>query len=162
DKPLEEALKLEATEFGKLTVTPEAKSLTHLFFASTAAKNDPMLGPDAQPRPVQRVAVVGAGFMGAGIAAVTAENEMRVRLKDVSAEAVARGLASVRKSIRERGQKRRLRDNQIVQITDRVEGTVDYTGFRNADLVIEAVFEDVDLKHRVIKEIESAAAADTI
>ncbi|HUE97268.1 MAG TPA: 3-hydroxyacyl-CoA dehydrogenase NAD-binding domain-containing protein, partial [Longimicrobiaceae bacterium] len=162
DRPLEEALELEATGFGALAVTPEARSLTHLFFASTAAKNDPVLPGSPKAREVQRVAVVGAGFMGAGIAIVTAENEMRVRLKDVDPEAVARGLSTVRSGIRDRSLKRRRPEHEIAGILDRVEGTAEYTGFRSTDLVIEAVFEDVDLKHRVIREIEGATEDETI
>jgi 3-hydroxyacyl-CoA dehydrogenase / enoyl-CoA hydratase / 3-hydroxybutyryl-CoA epimerase len=72
DRPLDEALTMEARAFGELAVTPESRSLTHVFFTSTAAKNDPMLGEGVRGADVERVAVVGAGFMGAGIAVVAA------------------------------------------------------------------------------------------
>src|SRR5690606_12000522 len=162
DLPISEALTLEARAFGELAVSPESKSLTHLFLASTAAKNDPMLPEGAKASDVDRVAIVGAGFMGAGIATVTAENGMRVRLKDVSWDAVARGVASTQKSLRKRAERRRLKDFEVVRILDRVEGTAEYTGFRGTDLVIEAVFEDVELKHRVVREIEAASGPETI
>jgi 3-hydroxyacyl-CoA dehydrogenase/enoyl-CoA hydratase/3-hydroxybutyryl-CoA epimerase len=162
DRPLQEGLALEAAAFGELTVTPEARSLTHVFFASTAAKNEPMLGESAEAREVGRVAIVGAGFMGAGIATVTAESGMRVRLKDVSPEAVARGMATTRSSVRKRAERRRLPEHEVVQIVDRIEGSHEYIGFGSTDLVIEAVFEDLDLKHRVLREIEAALPDDAV
>jgi 3-hydroxyacyl-CoA dehydrogenase / enoyl-CoA hydratase / 3-hydroxybutyryl-CoA epimerase len=162
DRPLDEALALEAAAFGELTVTPESRSLTHLFFASTAAKNDAMLPADARPQNVQRVAVVGAGFMGAGIATVSAESGIRTRLKDISPEAVAKGLATTRKSLRKRAERRRRPEHEVTRLLDRVEGTAEYTGFGTVDLVIEAVFEDADLKHRVLREIEDATSPTAV
>lgn len=159
---LEEGLAIEAAAFGRLAVTPEARSLIHLFFASTAAKNDPMLPKGARPEDIQRVAVVGAGFMGSGIATVTARNGMRVRLKDVTPDAVARGLKTTYASIRKLASRRRMRGYEVTTILDRIEGTADYSGFRKIDLVVEAVFEDVDLKHRVVAEIEAATTSDTV
>ncbi|HET8655197.1 MAG TPA: 3-hydroxyacyl-CoA dehydrogenase NAD-binding domain-containing protein [Longimicrobiaceae bacterium] len=162
DRPLGEALELEAKAFGELSVTPEARALTHVFLASTAARNDPELPAGATAADVERVAVVGAGFMGSGIAVASAEGGLRVRLKDVSADAVARGLAAARKSLVKRAERRRRRPFEITTLTDRLEGTSEYTGFAGADLVVEAVFEDVELKHRVIREIEEASAPETI
>jgi 3-hydroxyacyl-CoA dehydrogenase / enoyl-CoA hydratase / 3-hydroxybutyryl-CoA epimerase len=156
DLPLEEGLGLEAQAFGELAVTPEARGLVHLFFATTAAKNEPGLPEGAEARDVGRVAVVGAGFMGAGIAVVTAENEMRVRLKDVTHEAAAKGLGTARRSIEKRAKRRRRPDFEVTRLRDRIEAGTEYTGFGNADLVVEAVFEDIGLKHRVIREIEAA------
>ncbi|HEX2094817.1 MAG TPA: 3-hydroxyacyl-CoA dehydrogenase NAD-binding domain-containing protein [Longimicrobiaceae bacterium] len=162
DRPLEEGLALEARAFGELSVTPESRSLVHLFFAKTGAENRPDLPGSPRPRPVERVAVVGAGFMGAGIAAASAESGMRVRLKDVDAPAVARGLRTARETLVKRAQRRRRPRHEITQLVDRVEPTVEYIGFGNADLVVEAVFEEVELKHRVIREIEAAVSEDAI
>jgi 3-hydroxyacyl-CoA dehydrogenase / enoyl-CoA hydratase / 3-hydroxybutyryl-CoA epimerase len=162
DQRLDEGLRLEARAFGELTVTPEARSLTHLFFASTAAKNEPMLPEGARPADVERVGIVGAGFMGAGIATVSAESGMRVRLKDVSPEAVAKGVALTQKSIRKRASRRRRPEYELVQLVDRVEGTAEYTGFGSMELVVEAVFEDLELKQRVLREIEAASSEETV
>jgi 3-hydroxyacyl-CoA dehydrogenase / enoyl-CoA hydratase / 3-hydroxybutyryl-CoA epimerase len=162
DRPLEKALELEATAFGDLTITPESKSLTHLFFASTAAKNDPMLPKSAKAADVERVAVIGAGFMGAGIAAVTAEGGMRVRMKDVTPEAVAKGLDTAHNSLRKRAERKRRPEYEVVQLVDLVEGTAEYSGFGSTDLVVEAVFEDLSLKHKVVKEIEAAVGDDAV
>lgn len=162
DRPVRAALELEAAGFGRLTVTPEARGLTHVFFATTAAKNDPGLPDGATARDVERLAVVGAGFMGAGIAVVAAESGLRVRLKDVSPEAVGKGLRTAQRSLVERAEKRRRPQHEVTALTDRVEPTTRYAGFGKVDLVVEAVYEDVDLKHRVIREIEAAAAPDSI
>jgi 3-hydroxyacyl-CoA dehydrogenase / enoyl-CoA hydratase / 3-hydroxybutyryl-CoA epimerase len=162
DRPLDEALELESRAFGELSVTPESRSLVHIFFTSTAAKNDAMLPEGTRAADVERVAIIGAGFMGAGIAVVAAESDMRVRLKDVSAEGVAKGLGTARRSITRRAERRRRPQHELVALLDRLEGTTEYSGFRNAELVVEAVFEDLELKHNVIREVEAAAAETTI
>lgn len=162
DKSVDEALELEAKAFGELAVTPEARSLVHVYFTSTAAKNDPGLATDARPKDVDQVAIVGAGFMGAGIAATSAEAGIRVRLKDVKPEAAAKGLRTARESLIKRGKRKKLRRFQLTALTDRVQPTTEYTGFHASDIVVEAVFEDLDLKHRVIKEIEAAVGEGVV
>ncbi|MBA4159167.1 MAG: enoyl-CoA hydratase/isomerase family protein [Gemmatimonadetes bacterium] len=184
DRPLEEGLALEAQAFGELSVTPEARALVHLFFATTAAKNAPAEHPQGakiaptehpqgaknapvlpegtQPRKIERLAVVGAGFMGAGIAAVSAESGIPVRLKDVTPEGAARGLKTARGILTKRAKRKRRRRFEVTRITDRVQATHEYTGFGQVEMVVEAVFEDVDLKHRVIREIEDATGEDVI
>jgi 3-hydroxyacyl-CoA dehydrogenase / enoyl-CoA hydratase / 3-hydroxybutyryl-CoA epimerase len=162
DRPLEEGLELEARAFGELSVSGEARALVHLFFATTAAKNDPAVPEGAEARKVERVAVVGAGFMGAGIAAVSAESGLSVRLKDVTPENAARGLRTAREILSKRAKRRRLPRHQVTQTLDRVQATHAYHGFRTVDMVVEAVFEDVELKHRVIREIEEAAGDDVV
>jgi 3-hydroxyacyl-CoA dehydrogenase/enoyl-CoA hydratase/3-hydroxybutyryl-CoA epimerase len=162
DKPVDDALELEAKAFGELAVTPEARSLVHLFFASTAAKNDPPVPEGTRPKDVDQVAVVGAGFMGAGIAAVSAEAGIGVRLKDVKPEAAAKGLKTARDTLIKRAKRKKARPFQITALTDRVAATTEYTGFHTADVIVEAVFEDVAIKHAVIKEIETHIGEGTV
>jgi 3-hydroxyacyl-CoA dehydrogenase / enoyl-CoA hydratase / 3-hydroxybutyryl-CoA epimerase len=162
DRDMDEALALEAKAFGELSVTPQARSLVHLFFATTDAKNDPDLPEGTEPKDVDHVAVVGAGFMGAGIAAVSAEAGMEVRLKDVKPEATARGLKTARDTLVKRAKRRKAKAFEITKIIDRVEPTTEYTGFHTADVVIEAVFEDVSLKHTVFGEIEAHIEEGTV
>lgn len=162
DRPIDRALDLEADAFGDLSITSEARALTHLFFATTAAKNEPPLPEGATARDVERVAIIGAGFMGAGIAAVAAENGMRVRLKDISPENAAKGLKTATRSIEKRARRRRRPAHEVTAILDRVEATAEYRGFGGTDLVVEAVFEDVDLKHRVIRDVEAASGEDAV
>lgn len=156
DKPIEQGFAIEAQAFGELAVTPEARSLVHVFFTSTAAKNDPGLASQAKPKHVDQVAVVGAGFMGAGIAAASAESGIRVRLKDVKLESAAKGLKTARQSLKKRAERKRMKKYEVTKLLDRVQPTTEYTGFGASDLIVEAVFEDLELKHRVIREIEAA------
>jgi 3-hydroxyacyl-CoA dehydrogenase / enoyl-CoA hydratase / 3-hydroxybutyryl-CoA epimerase len=162
DRDIREAQKLEARAFGELAVTPEARSLVHVFFTSTAAKNDAGLGEDARPRRLGSVAVVGAGFMGAGIAAVSAEAGLRVRLKDVSTEVAAKGLRTARETLVKRAKRKRMKRFEVTKLVHRVQPTTEYAGFHTADVVVEAVFEDVELKHRVVREIEESAADEVV
>jgi 3-hydroxyacyl-CoA dehydrogenase/enoyl-CoA hydratase/3-hydroxybutyryl-CoA epimerase len=162
DLSLADGLELEARAFGELSVTPESRALVHVFFVSTAARNESGMPEDAVAREVERVAVVGAGFMGAGIAVVAAESGERVRLKDVTAEAAAKGLDTALSSLRERAARRHRKPFEITALADRVEAGLTYDGFSSTDLVVEAVFEDVPLKHRVLREIEEASGPDTV
>ncbi|HLL81825.1 MAG TPA: 3-hydroxyacyl-CoA dehydrogenase NAD-binding domain-containing protein [Longimicrobium sp.] len=162
DRDITEGLELEARAFGELAVTPEARSLVHLFFATTAAKNDPALGEGVKPKKVDRIAVVGAGFMGAGIAAASAESGITVRLKDVKPEAAAKGLKTARDTLIKRAKRKKARGFEITALTDRVEATTEYTGFHSANVIVEAVFEDVSLKHTVIRDIEAKIGEGTV
>ena len=162
DRDLDEGLELEARAFGELAVTPEARSLVHLFFVTTAAKNDPALGETIKTDRVDRIAVVGAGFMGAGIAAASAESGISVRLKDVKPEAAAKGLKTARDTLIKRAKRKKARGFEITALTDRVEATTEYTGFHSADVIVEAVFEDVSLKHSVIRDIEAKIGEGTV
>lgn len=137
------AAETEAKLFGELVVSETAHRLIDLFFAQTAAKKDNGLEPaeKAQAFPVERIAVLGAGLMGAGIAAVSTKNGIDVRMKDRDDAAVGRGLKYVRDAVGERA-------------FARLSATTDYSGMRHADLVVEAVFEDLALKHAVVRDIE--------
>jgi len=141
-------LDAEARAFGELAMTPTARHLIWLFGATQHQRRRIAT---AEARTVERLAVVGAGFMGAAIAEVGATSGLTVRLRDVRPAAVATGLASIRRGV----SRRRLDEPQKRSITRRVSGTTDYAGFERADLVIEAVFEDLALKRRVIGELEA-------
>jgi len=100
--------------------------------------------------------------MGAGIAGVAAEAGVRVRLKDTTAEALGRGLRYVRESFEARRQRGSLSGREVEQRMDRLSVTTELTGFRRADLVIEAVFEDLELKRQVLAQIELATHDDCV
>jgi 3-hydroxyacyl-CoA dehydrogenase/enoyl-CoA hydratase/3-hydroxybutyryl-CoA epimerase len=145
----------EATLFGEMAATTVSKQLIFLFFATSDLKKDPGVPePAPDPLPIERIGIVGAGFMGAGIASVAAPEGTIVRLKDADTAHVAKGLAAARTVLEEKLRKRHITrqvfDDQVSLIT----GTTDYSGFGNADLVIEAVFEDLAVKHRVLREVE--------
>ena len=146
----------EARLFGQMAVTPQSRELIFLFFATTSLKKDSGVpGPAPSPRGVERLGVLGTGFMGGGIAAVSAMQGITVRFKDVDHARVAKGLKSVYDVLIERLRKRQITRTQFDDQMALVGGTIDYGGFRNVDLTIEAVFEDLALKHSVLREVEA-------
>ncbi|AMW05752.1 fatty acid oxidation complex subunit alpha FadJ [Gemmatimonas phototrophica] len=156
---MEAGLAEEARRFGALAVSPECRQLASLFFATTALKKDSGLpdGVTATARAVKKIGVLGAGFMGAGIAGVAVQAGTQVRLKDASLERLAAGWRSVRDLLRERLRKKQISRLQLDDTLSLIGGTTDYRGFANADIVIEAVFEDLAVKHQVLREVEDAA-----
>ena len=147
---------LEPRVFGDLVVSDTAHRLIDLFFAETALEKSTGLAPNerAAAFPVERVAVLGAGFMGAGIAAVSARAGLDVRMKDTDDAAVGRGLRYVKELFDARARKGSMSARERDLAFGRLSGAIDYSGLRNADVVIEAVFEDLALKHSVIRDVE--------
>lgn len=159
--PLEEALELEATEFAKLVVSPTAKNLISIFFTKNAVDaHAKKLGKKAHP--VEKVGVLGAGFMGAGVAQVLAHKGYEVLLKDRDHEALGRGLKQCSDLFGGLVKRRKYRPVEQKEAMARITPTVDYQGFGHLPIVIEAVFEDVGVKHQVIRETEAAASEDLI
>lgn len=152
-------LAVEARAFGRLAVTAESRNLVSIFFATTALKKDSGLreGQTGSARPVRKLGVLGAGFMGAGIAGVAVQRGSLVRLKDASLERVAAGVRAVREVVSERLRRRQITRVQRDDMLSALGPTVDYRGFADVDLVIEAVFEDLEVKHRVLREVEEAS-----
>lgn len=145
----------EARRFGELTQTPVARELSYLFFATTAMKKDPGVpGTAPAPHPVPRIAVLGAGFMGAGIAAVTAQQGIGVALKDAAHERVLAGLRGVRDILRQRLDRKAITRRQFADQLALVHGTVSHDGLAGVPLVVEAVFEDLRVKHEVLRDVE--------
>lgn len=145
----------EARHFGEMAVTDVSRQLVFLFFASNSLKKDSgVTGPAPRPRDVDRLAVLGAGFMGAGITSVAVQQGTLVRLKDTDTQRIGRGLASIRGIVHERVMKRQITPRQLDDAMSLVGGTVDYSGFEAVDLVVEAVFEDLGLKRQVLAEVE--------
>ena len=158
EKGAEEGYRAEANLFGELVVSEVSKRLVEIFFATQALKKDS--GVDeagVKGRKVQKIAMLGAGLMGAGIAYVTAEAGLPVRLKDQDDAALGRGFKQIAGILDEKVKRRRLsrreRDDKLALVT----GTTDYSGMRNADVVIEAVFEDIKVKHAVLRDVEREA-----
>jgi 3-hydroxyacyl-CoA dehydrogenase/enoyl-CoA hydratase/3-hydroxybutyryl-CoA epimerase len=157
-----EGLKLEAAAFGRLAVTDVSRSLVAVFFATQGIKKDAGYAAGTPSVDVEKLGVLGAGLMGAGIAAAGAEAGVPVRLKDATAEALGRGLKYARGVFEERLKRRSLTRLELEKRMDRISPTLDYGGFRRADLVIEAVFEDLDLKRRVLAEAEAATRDECV
>lgn len=144
-------LELESVSFGKLAATPESKALVNLFFAMQSAKKNPMKD---QVKEVQKIGVLGAGLMGSGIADVSANNEYRVLLKDQNIEQASQGKKNIWKNLEDKHSKHIISSFERDRIASLVTATADYKGFGNVNLVIEAVFEDLDLKQNILKEVD--------
>ncbi len=157
--PLDQAFALEAATVGRLAVSDVAKNLIHVFFLMEGAKK---AGPKAEPRPVERVGVLGAGIMGGGIAQLLAYRGLPVRLKDINSEAIAVGLRHARELFDKAVKRGRLDRRDAERGLNRISPTLDYTGFRITDVVIEAVVERMDVKKQVLREVEQHTDAGTI
>jgi len=144
----------EARLFGTVAASDVAKQLIFLFFASNALKKD--AEGSGRPAPVDKIGILGTGFMGAGIAAIAAQRGIVVRFKDTDHGRVLKGLAAVRDVLRERLAKRQITRQEFEDQMSLVSGTTEYTGFANVPLVIEAVFEDLTVKRQVVAEVEAA------
>jgi 3-hydroxyacyl-CoA dehydrogenase/enoyl-CoA hydratase/3-hydroxybutyryl-CoA epimerase len=153
----------EATFFGELVVTPESAALQGLFFASQMMKYATGISSNARPRQVDKVAVLGGGLMGAGIATVSAMKAgSTVRIKEVDDAGVGRALSHVNNEIAKQVRRRRIRAFEGEQIMNKVTGSTTWDGFANTDLVIEAVFESLDLKRALLKDVESVVGDDVV
>ena len=157
-------LEHEAELFARCAVTPVSRRLVEIFFATTALKKDPGVpAPAPSPKAVDRLGILGAGFMGAGIATVAADQaDVAVRMKDADLPRVGKGLKAVADVIIEKVKRRRYTRREAERKLALVSGGTDYAGFRRADLVVEAVFEDLEVKRTVLREVESVAARDAI
>jgi 3-hydroxyacyl-CoA dehydrogenase / enoyl-CoA hydratase / 3-hydroxybutyryl-CoA epimerase len=157
-------LAAEHRAFGELAVGDVSRKLVQVFFATTALKKDDGIPPGtAVPRQIRRLGVVGAGFMGAGIAGTAALNvEVDTRLKDADLPRVGKGLKAATGILAERYARRRLTRPQLERLSALLSGGDDYRGFGRADLLIEAVFEDLELKRRVLAEVEAVTRPEAI
>jgi 3-hydroxyacyl-CoA dehydrogenase / enoyl-CoA hydratase / 3-hydroxybutyryl-CoA epimerase len=152
-------LQREAQLFGQLAVTDVSRKLVQIFFATTQLKKDFGVanGPPAPPVEVRRLGIVGAGFMGSGIAGTAvAEADVDVRMKDADLPRVHKGLLAARAILDDRLKRRRITKYEHGRLVALLSGSDAYAGFGRADLVIEAVFEDLAVKQQVLREVEAA------
>jgi len=156
---LEAGLELESKNFGKLAATPESQALVNLFFAMQGAKKNP---DEDNAISVDKMGVLGAGLMGAGIADVSVNNGYRVLLKDQSISQASKGKKTIWENLDSKRKKHIISSFERDQTASLVTPTETYDGFGNAELVIEAVFEDLDLKQSILKEVEAATSEKCI
>ena len=152
---LESGLAIEAIAFSKLCVTHVSKNLVQLFYTNEALKKDAGIGDTLHPPSVRSAAVLGAGVMGGGIAWLLSSRDIPTRMKDIKWEAIATGLAEANDYYVQLVKRRKLTSAAAKLKMHRISGTVDYSGFRQVDIVIEAVVENLDLKRSVLSEVEN-------
>jgi 3-hydroxyacyl-CoA dehydrogenase/enoyl-CoA hydratase/3-hydroxybutyryl-CoA epimerase len=149
-------LEREAKAFGELSVSPVARRLMEIFFATTALKKDNGTDdPAVKPRAVSKVGVLGGGLMGSGISYVTVNAGVPVRIRERDDAAAGRALGAIRAVLDERVRRRSIdrleRDERMRLAT----ATTDWSGFQDVDLVVEAVFEDLALKQEMVRAFEA-------
>lgn len=152
--PRRQGLDLEATLVGELVPTPTCRNLIWLFKAQTALRREPA-AVTAPPRPVRRAAVIGAGIMGGGISQLLAHREIAVRLKDLQWEPLLAALRTAKSQWDRQVSRRRMSPAEARQRMAFVAPTVDSTGLRQVDVVVEAVVEDLEVKRRVLADVEA-------
>lgn len=151
----------EAKAFGELAMTPQSAALRGIFFASTELKKE--RGSNAEPRPIHAVGVLGGGLMGGGIAYVTAtKGGLPVRIKDISNDGINHALKYSWDLLDKKVRRRHMKATERQREMARISGGTDYSGFHNRDIVVEAVFEDLALKQKMVAEIEQHAAPHTV
>lgn len=152
DKGPKAGYEAEAKAFGELAVTSQCRGLTSLFFGQTACKKNRFGAPK---NAVKKIAVVGAGLMGAGIVQVSIDKGFDVIMKDTNEAGLYRGFNQVQKGLDTAVKRKKYSNVQKDKYLSQLDSTLAYNSFKNADIVIEAVFEDIAIKHKVIKEIEA-------
>ncbi|PIV04173.1 MAG: 3-hydroxyacyl-CoA dehydrogenase [Syntrophobacterales bacterium CG03_land_8_20_14_0_80_58_14] len=154
-KTFDEGMKVEQDSFLALVQTTESKALRHYFFGERAAAKIPDVLGDTPKRPIQSAAVVGAGTMGGGIAMNFANAGIPVTVLEVNQEALDKGLATMRRNYENSLKKGRLTQEKFDQRVSLIKGTLSYDDIRNADIVIEAVFEEMGVKEGVFRKLDA-------
>jgi 3-hydroxyacyl-CoA dehydrogenase/enoyl-CoA hydratase/3-hydroxybutyryl-CoA epimerase len=157
-------LEAEAQAFGELAMTDVSRRMVEIFFATTELKKDDGVAAGyGRARPVRRIGVVGSGFMGSGIAGTAVLNAgVEVRMKDADLAKVGRGLKAATDILTADLTRRRMTSYEYARKRAYLTGSGDFEGFGGADIVIEAVFEELAVKRQVIEELEPAVPATTV
>jgi 3-hydroxyacyl-CoA dehydrogenase len=161
-KTFDEGMDVERQLFLELVQSSESKALRHAFFGERAAGKIPDLPDDTPLRTIKSVAVIGAGTMGGGIAMNFANAGIPVQILEMKQEALDKGLATIRKNYENTLKKGKLTQDKFEQRVSLITGTLSYEAIAQADLVIEAVFEDMAVKQQVFKKLDEVMKAGAI
>lgn len=160
--PFDEGVTREAELFQECLFSDQSKALIHVFFAEREVAKIPGIAKETEQIPINRVAVVGAGTMGGGIAMVFANAGIPVLLKETDQAALDRGIGTIQKNYANSVKRGRFTEQAAAQRVARIEPTLGYDRFQEADLVVEAVFEGMDLKKQVFAELDKVAKPGAI
>ena len=150
----DDGLRFERSAFMALMLSPESKALRHAFLGERAAAKIPDVPEDTPQRKVDKVAVIGAGTMGGGITMNFLNAGMPVALLEMSQDALERGIGVMRKNYELQVKKGKLEQDKYEQRMALLQPTLAYADIKDADLVIEAVYEDLDVKEKVFKTLD--------
>jgi 3-hydroxyacyl-CoA dehydrogenase len=154
DKPFDEAMRFERALFLELVQTPESKALRHAFFGERAASKIPDIGDDTALREIRSAAVIGAGTMGGGIAMNFANAGIPVTLLEAKPEALERGIATIRANYENSAKKGRMSAADVAARMALIGQSMSYDDIGSADIVVEAVFEDMAVKEQVFRKLD--------
>src|SRR3990170_4131024 len=160
--PFEEGLKRERELFLELMSSAESKAQRYIFFAEREAAKVPDVPPDTPTLTITKAAVLGAGTMGGGIAMNFASVGIPVTVVEVNREALDRGLGVVRKNYEATASKGRLTAADVEKRMGLIQGTTDFGAIADADIVIEAVFEEMPIKKEVFAKIDKLCKRDAV
>ncbi len=160
--PFDEGCKKEREIFAECIASDQARALIHAFFAERAVAKIPDIPKETVVYNIRQAAIIGAGTMGGGIAMACANAGISVRLKEVEQAALDRGIATIRKNYENSVKKGRFSEAVMDQRMALIQGQLTYDGFDQADLIIEAAFESMDLKRRIFVEIDKIAKPDCV
>jgi len=160
--PFDQGMLKEREAFMGLMQTPESNALRHLFIAERAASKIPDVAEDTPKRKIDSVGVIGAGTMGGGIAMNFLNAGIPVTILETKQEALDRGLATIRKNYEAQVKKGKLKQDKYEQRMAMLKPTLSYDDLSQADLIIEAVFEEMGVKEVVFKQLDAVAKAGAI
>ena len=160
--PKDEAFRLEREWFNECRDSPQRAALVHVFFAEREARRIPDLPADVTPLPIRAVGIVGAGTMGGGIAMSFANAGIPVTLLDVSQQALERGLGMIRRNYAGSVSRGSLARERMDELLGSIRGATTYAALSGADLIIEAAFEDLDVKRGIFTSLDAVAAPHAI
>lgn len=158
----EDGLKEERRLFTELMLSPESSALRHLFMAERAASKVPDVEADTPQRAIKAVGVIGAGTMGGGISMNFLNAGIPVKLLEMKQEALDRGLATIRKNYEAQVKKGKLKQDKYEERMALLTTTLDYADLKDADLIIEAVFEELGVKEKVFRQLDEVAKPGAI
>jgi 3-hydroxyacyl-CoA dehydrogenase len=147
-------MRIERDLFINLMLTPESKALRHIFVADRAASKIPDVPADTPQRAIKSIAVIGAGTMGGGIAMNFLNAGIPVKMLEMKQDALDRGVATIRKNYEAQVKKGKLKQDKYDQRMSLLSTTLSYDDLKDADMVIEAVFEEMGVKEAVFKELD--------
>jgi 3-hydroxyacyl-CoA dehydrogenase/enoyl-CoA hydratase/3-hydroxybutyryl-CoA epimerase len=157
-----EGLEQESAAFAQLATTPVCRNLLGLFQTDQRLKKERGVAGDVEPRPICTAAILGAGVMGGGIAWLFSRYGRSVRVKDVSWSAVGKAFSEAAGYYAQLVTLRKMKPHEVALNMHRITGTLDYTGFKNADVVIEAIVEKMGAKKAVLAEMEEWVSEETV
>ena len=158
-----DALDVESSAFADLAITSISKNLLKVFYLSEKFKKLSVDGSEnITPMRVEKAGVLGAGIMGGGIAQLLSNRGVWVRLKDINYDAIAKGLKAAFDVYMQSVKRKKMKPSDVAVKMAMISGTVDYSGFIETNIVIEAVVENMDIKKKVFAELENNVSAKTI